>query len=256
MHFALLAWPATGHPHHLPDFAQHRPHAPSMALAQRLPALARLLATALALLMPSASRAAGGHHAVDDATLLDPGQCQLETWLEDGAGHRLQHLGPACRLGGIEAGLNLDRYRLGDTPTTRLTGAQLKWAHELQPGLSWGLAWAAAWQNDSPRFAGQALLLPLTWAPRSDLNLHLNLGRDFHPGRPDHWRYGAALEWQPSPQWQGVAEHWRDGFRLRHRLGLRHIVNDALSLDLSRAQARGAPRDAWWTVGVNWVFSH
>ena len=33
-------------------------------------------------------------------------------------------------------------------------------------------------------------------------------------------------------------------YRLRQRLGLRYFLNDALSLDLSRARARGAPADA------------
>ena len=36
----------------------------------------------IASLVAMAARAAGGHHSVDDATILDPGQCQLETWFE------------------------------------------------------------------------------------------------------------------------------------------------------------------------------
>ncbi|MDB5847914.1 MAG: hypothetical protein JWP29_1666, partial [Rhodoferax sp.] len=30
--------------------------------------------------------AAGGHHAVDDAAILDAGQCELESWLASARG--------------------------------------------------------------------------------------------------------------------------------------------------------------------------
>jgi hypothetical protein len=69
---------------------------------------------------------------------------------------------------------------------------------------------------------------------------------------PDHWRYGAALEWQPSPQWKGVAEHWRDGFRVRQRLG---CATNERSRWTSAAPGPGAPADAWWTLGLNWAFA-
>lgn len=259
MHFALLAWPVTGqalpiNALAIPDVRRHgRAARPDRQFARRLLAL---LTACVSLLLPSPVRAAGGHHAVDDAVLLEPGQCQVETWAEDGREHHLQHVGPACRLGSVEAGLNLDRYSLGGNGPVRLAGLQLKWATELMPGLSWGAVWGANWQNTAPRFTGQSLLLPLSWAPREDLALHLNLGRDFHPGLRDHTRYGVALEWQPTPQWQGLAEYWSDGLRQRQRLGLRYLLSDSLSLDLSRARARTAPRDSWWTLGVNWVFAH
>lgn len=246
MHFALLAWPDAGH--ELPTPTIH-------PAAGRRTGLFALLLALIALLLPSSSQAAGGHHAVDDASIMEAGQCQFETWLEDGREHHLQHLGPACRVGPVELGANLDRYNLAGSGPQHLGGLQLKWARELQPGLSWGLVGAVNWQSTTPRYLGPSLLAPLTWIAREDLTLHLNLGRDFHPGMPDHWRYGAALEWQPSPQWQGVAEHWRDGFRVRQRLGLRYFLSDALSLDLSRARARGAPADAWWTLGLNWAFA-
>lgn len=214
-----------------------------------------LLAAATGLLGALPSHAAGGHHAVDDASILEAGQCQIETWAEQGHGDRLQHVGPACRLNGVELGLNLDRYAPRGEAVLRTAGPQLKWASELQPGLSWGVIWSATWQSASPRLAGQALLLPLTWSPREDLSVHVNVGRDFHRGAPDHGRYGLALEWQPHPRWQGVVEHWDDGLRARNRVGVRHVVNEAVSVDLSRARPQGLPREAWWSLGLNWVFA-
>lgn len=257
MHFALLARPSPGLPLQ-PSAACHahrparRPHA---GLPGAMAIALALLAVAASLLWPLPSHAAGGHHAVDDASILDAGQCQIETWAEQGRGYRLQHVGPACRLADVELGLNLDRNAPPGAATLRTAGLQLKWARELQPGLSWGVIWSATWQSASPRLAGQAVLLPLTWSPREDLSVHVNVGRDFHRSAPDHGRYGLALEWQPSPRWQGVVEHWDDGLRAHNRVGARHLVSEALSVDLSRAQPQGLAREAWWSLGLNWVFA-
>lgn len=257
MHFASPARPLPGRSLEptvaRPAYRPARPpHAGPPAASAVAPAL---LALAAGLLGPVPGHAAGGHHAVDDASILEAGQCQLETWAERGSGYQLQHVGPACRLAGIELGLNLDRYALRGDAALRTAGPQLKWARELQPGLSWGVIWSATWQSASPRLAGQALLLPVTWSPREDLSVHVNIGRDFHRRAPDHGRYGLAVEWQPHPRWQGVVEHWDDGLRQRNRLGMRFLVSESLSADLSRAQARGQPREAWWSLGLNYVFA-
>jgi len=38
-------------------------------------------AVVLAWIVAFPAWAAGGHHAVDDATILDPGACEFETWM-------------------------------------------------------------------------------------------------------------------------------------------------------------------------------
>lgn len=254
MHFALLAWPARCCRIQAPALTRLWRHADRFAHA---PADWRptMLVAAAALLCPVAGHAAGGHHAVDDAAIVDPGRCQVETWLEHGRQHRLQHVGPACHLLGVELGVNLDRSVTQGEPVLRGAGLQIKWAQDMQPGFSWGWVWSATWQNTAPRFAGQSLLLPLSWSPREDLTVHVNLGRDVLRRAADRSRYGVALEWQPTAQWQGLIEHWDDGLRAQHRLGVRHLLSDALSLDLSRAQPRGAAREAWWSLGLNWTFA-
>lgn len=211
--------------------------------------------TGLAVLMigfaPTWSRAAGGHHAVDDAAIAEPGQCQLETWVERARAQGLQHAGGACRVSGIELGVNLDRSTAPDGPAVRALGGQIKWAQELQPGLSVGAFWGATWQSGSPRFAGHVLLLPLTWTLDSSLALHLNVGRDFPSQQPSAAHHGAAVEWQVSPAWQALAETWKDSLGRYDRVGLRHVINGQWSVDLSRARAGRGGRPAWWTVGLN-----
>ena len=203
----------------------------------------------------TAALAAGGHHAVDDAAMLEPGQCQLELWLEEGDDRRrLQHAGPACRLGAVELGLNLDRSRTRGEPRLSSWGPQLKWVTALRPGLAVGAVWAATWQDRGPRLAGQSLLLPLSWQAGESLALHLNIGRDFRRGAADVTRRGLALEWTPLPQWQGLGEYFHDGQRGHARLGLRYLASDTLSWDLSRARPRGAAGGAWWSLGISWTF--
>lgn len=218
---------------------------------RRLGAAAALLGMAL-----QEAHAAGGHHAVDDAAILEPGQCQVEAWAdrERGGGRTLVHLGPACRLGPLELGLNLDRTRLAGSDATVAAGPQIKWAVPLSESLSVGMVLLAAWQDPRPRFAGSTAVLPLTWQPTESLAVHVNLGRDFRRHGPDMPRHGAALEWTATPHWSFVAERFRESEAGFLRLGARYTVNDALSVDLSQARGVAGGTPAWWTVGFNWTF--
>lgn len=202
------------------------------------------------------AQAAGGHHAVDDAAMLEPGQCQVETWVdrERGGGRSLVHLGPACRVGPVELSANLDRMHLDGNRTPLAAGPQLKWATQLSETLSVGAVVAATWQDARPRWAGRAVLVPVTWQPSPSLAVHLNLGRDFRRNEPSFNRSGAALEWTATPQWSLVAERFRESEAHFWRLGARYTLNDNLSLDLSRARGLGHSAPVWWTMGLNWLF--
>ena len=55
---------------------------------------------AAALVTAAPAFAAGGHFAVDDASLLEPGQCGAESWVSrDTGGDRSLRAGAACRVG-------------------------------------------------------------------------------------------------------------------------------------------------------------
>ena len=112
---------------------------------------------------------------MDDAALLEPGQCQVETWAdrERGGARTLVHLGPACRVGPVELGLNLDRVRQTGEGAVVVAGPQLKWAVPLTASLSAGVALAAAWQDGSgPRFVGSTVVVPITWQAADTLAVH------------------------------------------------------------------------------------
>ncbi len=201
--------------------------------------------------------AAGGHHAVDDAALLAPGECVVEAWLERGgrgAGHLL-HLGPACRIGAVELGLNLDRSHRSGVGGAGFDGAQMKWAHPVSSALAVGVVLSAGAQRRSPHAGSGAVVVPVTWQPAPAWQVHLNFGRDFRQGAPDTGRSGAALEWGPAATWSFVAERYRDSGSHFGRVGGRYTCSPAVQLDLSRAWGldRGAPDT--WTAGLNWVFA-
>lgn len=218
---------------------------------RHLGAAAALLGIAL-----QEAHAAGGHHAVDDAVILEPGQCQVETWAdrERGGGRTLVHFGPACRIGPVELGLNLDRTRTRGSDAVVVGGPQLKWAAPLSASVSAGVVVAANWQDNRPHFIGSTVVFPLTWQATQSLAVHANLGRDFRHQGPSLSRSGASLEWTATPQWMLVAERFRESQGNFWRMGARYTVSDALSLDLSQARGLAGGAPPWWTLGLNWSF--
>lgn len=220
-----------------------------------LPILVAWLATLAGVCWPVSSHAAGGHHAVDDAAILDPGQCQVELWAEQASRRELQHVGPACRVASLELGLSVERSSLEGASSTGSGGAQVKWAADVQPGLALGVVWSAGWQGEAARFTGHTLLLPMSWSPREDLDLHVNVGRELRPHAAAVERLGAAVEWKLSAHWQTLLEWWRDGAGSQARIGGRYAVSEGVSVDLSRAESLRSGRAGWWTLGLNWVWA-
>lgn len=210
---------------------------------------------AIALLWSAAAAsawAAGGHHAVDDAAIVDPGQCQVETWVDAfGPGGGAQHVGPACRVGAWEIGLNLDRTRFAREPAFRVVGPQAKWVTTFAEGWSVGVAAGPGWE--AGRYNNTIVLLPLTWQPSRAWLVHANLGRQWVRGAPGRTLAGLAAEWTASETFSFVAERFNDPIGRAYRVGGRWQPNPLFSLDLSRARAFADARGSWWTLGVTLV---
>lgn len=202
------------------------------------------------------THAAGGSHAVDDAAILDGGQCQLETWVdrETGGARSAFHVGPACRVGPVELGLNVDRASTAEDGSIVLGGPQIKWAYPLGDRWSTGIVLSATWENRAPRFVGSTLVIPVTWQASETLAVHANLGRDFLRDESDTARVGAALEWAPSQTWSFVAERFREFERIFWRASARYALSPSVNVDLSRARGLNGASLEWWMVGLAWVF--
>lgn len=214
------------------------------------------IAITVALAAPAdLAGAAGGHHAVDDAALLAPGACQVETWFERER-HRVRtllHVAPSCRVGPVDLELSFDRIQLADSASTSSVTAQLKWATSLNEQWSAGLVAALGVQNRRPRQVGTTIVVPLTWRAGDAVLAHVNVGRDFKHAAPDSTRAGLAVEWTPLNGWSFVGERFRDGPSDFWRAGARWAVTSSMSVDVSRAAGLHGTSSAWWTAGFNWV---
>jgi len=215
----------------------------------------RGLAGAATLAACTGAWAAGGHHAVDDASILDQGDCKVESWYSRGGGERLLHLGTGCRVGPVELNGAVDHAR-GDGASQTGYGLQTKWATEVAPGFKAGLSLAASSQTHvRPRYQGSTLSTLFTWAARDDLAFHLNVGRDFLHRAPDQNRSGVAAEWAPVAGWSLVAERFLADQTHYARAGVRWALAEGWSVDLSRAQRLRGPGESNWTLGAIWQFS-
>jgi hypothetical protein len=201
-----------------------------------------------------AAQAAGGHHAIDDAALVETGLCEIESWAaRDSSRGHLLHAGASCRVSDIELGLFTERARQ-DGDGSNDYGVQVKMAREWLPGLSAGLSLQAAWDShQQPRYRGTTAIGLLTWAARDDLNVHLNVGRDFVHQGVDLARSGVAFDWMATSRWMLMAERYLEDQTHFVRAGTRWFTSDRFSLDLSRAQNLRGPKPSNWTLGAVWT---
>ena len=203
----------------------------------------------------SAAMAAGGHHGVDDASILEPGVCELETWhTRARGGEKLLHAGAGCRVGPLELGVASEYSRLAGASQSA-HALQAKWAQELAPGLSVGISITPVFAaHVRPRYQGSTLAGLLTWAVRDDVALHLNVGRDLVHGAADQNRSGVAAEWTFRDSWSLVGERYYEDKTHFVRGGLRWAISDGWSADVSRAQRLSGPGESNWTLGMSWLF--
>ncbi len=199
--------------------------------------------------------AAGGHHAVDDAAILGPGACELESWFTHTRNvHGWLHAGAACRVGPIELGVGSEYVRPRDAGSETAWGVQGKWAQEVGAGLSLGLSLTPVWgAHMQPRFLGTTVSGLATWAAAEQWALHLNLGRDYLHRAEDESRYGVAAEWSGSAGWSLVAGRFKEARTHYLRAGARWAFAEQWSTDLSYAYRLAGPRVSNWTLGVTYL---
>ena len=214
------------------------------------------LAVAGMFLVAAPAHAAGGHFDVDDATVLDLGRCQVEAWVvrAPAAGATVAHVGPGCRAGPVEVGVNIDRWSVAGSGRT-LLGPQLKWVVDpLVDKLSAGLAWSAAYDLTNHGRPTQTLYAPFSWRAAEKLWLHANIGLD-RDAEGTRWRrQGLSGEWAASDKLTVIAERVKIVGDWTSRVGGRLNVSETLSVDLSAA--RFGPRgERVYVIGVNQEFA-
>ncbi len=218
----------------------------------------KALAVAAVMTLCSAVQA-GGHFDVDDAGTLGPGECQYEIWGGHGKPRSIDffHLGPACRVGPVELGLNLDLAK-GDFDRGDQIGPQVKWnffGQEEGAPLALAVVVGAVYDyRKNERWGGQ-LVVPLTWQVLEPLAINVNAGYDWTPVDGARTpRAGAGIDWAFAPALALLAEHNRAFDRSTTRVGLRWSITPTLSLDTSvaRIHSEGV---RLFTIGLNQSFS-
>ena len=128
-------------------------------------AAACLLLAGAALCAGTPSFAAGGHHAVDDAAVLEHGACEVESWfVRSDERDRLLHAGLNCGLlRWLELGAASEYLRDLTNASETAWGLQAKVAYALNDAFSIGALVQPVWQARArPRYAG-SMLSP--WRP-------------------------------------------------------------------------------------------
>ena len=199
--------------------------------------------------------AAGGHHAVDDAAILEPGACKVESWIERGLeGTRLLHGATGCRVGPVELVAGADYARQsGDSQTN--FGLAAKWATEIAQGLSIGaLLGADSQARARPRYQGSTVLGLVSWQAAPAVNLHANVGRDLVHRGEDVSRAGLSIDWTPREGWLLMAERFRQEGGHFARAGLRWTPAKDWTVDLSRAHRLRGEGESSWVLGLTREF--
>jgi hypothetical protein len=215
-----------------------------------------LALASILLFATSTAWGAGGHHSVDDANILDPGNCEFETWVTRASrSDELLHVGGQCGVHGVEIALAAEPSRLQGARSD-VWQAQLKWARPLDEAVHVGFSVTPQWDTrSSPRYQGTTLSTLLTLQPWEGWQLHGNLGRDWlHEG--NRARSGVAADWTtPDKRLQFAVERYVENRTNFARAGARWFANDKWTFDMSRAQRLDGPRPSNWTLALTRSFA-
>ena len=191
---------------------------------------ARLLA--LWLIAAAWSVQAGQPLVTDDAAVVAPKTCQLETWGRFAHDGRQYWAQPACNFtGNLE--LSVGGARAAPDVGESSSSIQLQAKTVLSPRAngewSFGLAGGGARDTSAPHgssafqiYYARALA---SWYPRSDLEIDLNLGAANIYGAGTVVLAGAAMQYAVLANLQLLAETFRDEpGRGKYQGGVRYIV--------------------------------
>ena len=198
------------------------------------------------------AHAAGGHFSVDDASILDPGQWEQETWFSQAhGGARLLHAGLNFRVGPVELDGAVERAH-GPDPSATTSNLEVKWAHALGNGFAVGLDVQPVWTTQPKSGYALTRFYGITsWKPNDTVLLNLNAGHDWVRGGPGLARGGASVEWTPTTPWTFIAERYLDSGSHFLRAGARWSPSKRWTWDLSYAHHLAGPASSTWTLGLD-----
>lgn len=165
-----------------------------------MPVLRTCACAALLCAWPMAQ--AGRPMVVDDATILDPGDCQLEAWLQHTPQQREHWAMPACRVGAWELGLGLGRIAPDASAAYRARQLQAKTIFRPLRSNGWGIGLTVADQyRPGGGLSGDvSVLVPLSVSLLDDRVLvHANAGWLHRHGGRGGATWALGSEWAAAP---------------------------------------------------------
>ena len=197
----------------------------------------------------------------DDANVVDPRACQVETWVRSGHVSTERWAVPGCNFFAdteLSVGSNLLSEPNGQTQQLRLWQLKKRW-RVVEPG-QWGLSTTVG-RVDSPSSAAgfspaqdTYLNIPITLPTQQGTILHWNLGAYHHQAeRVTQTTWGMGGEVPLNPSLFAIMEAFGEtGSRSKVQMGLRYwIIPQAVQIDTTFGQdLRGTHQSSWFSLGL------
>jgi hypothetical protein len=215
----------------------------------------RSLISSFCLLAFSTSSHSGRPMAVDDAALVSPQTCQLETWVQHNPDSKEYWAVPACNFGGnFEFAVGLGRVK-DDTEHASYATLQGKTLLKPLQTNDWGIGFSFGTQMNTKDSSQKdwSVNVPLSISTLEDKFLvHLNLGwlRE-NTTHKNQTTWGIGTETQLAQPLTLIAEVYgndrNDSF---YQAGFKYMIyKDFVQLDASYGNQMSSHDDAFFSVG-------
>jgi hypothetical protein len=196
----------------------------------------------------------------DDARIIDPQSCQLESWAKASKNTEEYWALPACNpLGFFELTLGGSKFQGDDAVGSADRVIQAKTVfRQLKPNdwsIGLALGRASHLYKSEERHHDTYGYIPITWSFDDDQKfLHLNLGavkRQFDPTLRKTWGLGAELEITPRTFLIGET-FGVDGAKPSYQAGVRHwFIPNKFQVDLTTGSKSQYTSDSrWFSIGI------
>jgi len=203
----------------------------------------------------------------DDARIIDPQSCQVESWVKSSKDSEEYWALPACNpLGFFELTLGGSKIHSQDPTDSSGRVVQAKTVfRELKPN-DWAIGFALGRNHHlaTRELAGHHDVygyIPVTWSLNNDQQfLHLNLGAiksQIDSVLRKTWGIGAELE--ITPRTFLIAETYGvDGVKPSYQSGVRHWLQpNKFQLDLTTgSKANYTTQSRWFSIGIRLLFGN
>lgn len=209
------------------------------------------------VLLAAEFASAGEPLVTDDASILEKGVCQIESWhrWSTGGGHEGWLL-PACSVNEhLELAVGGARYRYPEVGGHSLLLLQAKAVFWRAQDERWSIGAVAAAQRDGGHesrgkaFHQASALGLLSFNALDDaLRVHVNGGVAYDRAAYTTGVWGTAVEYDLRDDWTAMGEIYRDEpGRAKFQLGVRYtMVTDRVELFLSGGDRFGGGGDGWF----------